>query len=112
MRIWDVDPSELCRAHLLGEHRELHGLWNILTLGKRGYSLHPETLRWVGKLAALYLRHEALVAEMTARGYRHTSPLDPALATGSPVQDHWIDPPDVQRQLLAAKGCACRPASD
>lgn len=111
MRIWDVDPSELCRAHLLGEHRELHGLWNILTLGKRGYSLHPETLRWVGKLAALYLRHEALVAEMTARGYRHTTPLDPALATGSAVQDDFIDPPGVQRQLLAIKGCDCRPAS-
>ena len=25
MRIWDVDPALLCRSHLLGEHRELHG---------------------------------------------------------------------------------------
>ena len=107
MRIWDLDPSELCRAHLLGEHRELHGLWNILTLGKAGYSRHPETLRWVGKLAALHRRHEALVAEMTARGYRHATPLDPALATGSAVQDVFIDPPEVQRQLLAGKPCSC-----
>lgn len=86
MRIWDVPPEIMCRQHLLGEHRELHGLWNILTHGKAGYSRHPETLRWEGKLAALYRRHEALVAEMNRRGYRHGSPLDPALATGLPVR--------------------------
>lgn len=107
MRIWDIPPEELCRAHLLGEHRELHGLWNILTQGKRGYSRHPETRRWEGRLAALYLRHEALVAEMARRGYRHASPLDPALASGFAVQERFVDPPEVQRALLRAKGCAC-----
>ena len=107
MRIWDVDPAVLCRAHLLGEHRELHGLWNILTQGKSGYARHPETRRWVGKLAALYRRHEALVAEMTRRGYRHRSPLDPHLATGSRTQDRFIDPPARQLAILAAKPCRC-----
>lgn len=107
MRIWDVDPAVLCRSHLLGEHRELHGLWNILTRGLTGYSRHPETRRWDGRLAALYDRHEALVAEMSRRGYRHHSPLDPALATGSNVQDVFIDAPDAQREILRAKGCAC-----
>ena len=107
MRIWDVDPAELCRAHLLGEHRELHGLWNILTQDKRGYRLHPETRRWEGKLAALYHRHEALVAEMSARGYGHHSPLDAALASGEPVQDVFIDDVATQRQLLEAKPCPC-----
>lgn len=107
MRIWDLPPRELCRAHLLGEHRELHGLWNILTQGKGGYSLHPETRRWEGRLAALYLRHDALVEEMLRRGYRHESPLDPSLASGSPVQDRFVDPPEAQRALLRAKGCAC-----
>lgn len=47
MRIWDVAPARLCRAHMLGEHREPHGVWNILTLGKTGYSAHPETVRWL-----------------------------------------------------------------
>jgi hypothetical protein len=78
MRIWDVSPAILCRQHLLGEHRELHGLWNILTQGKAGYSRHPETVRWRGKLAALYRRHEALVEEMDQRDYRHASPLEPS----------------------------------
>ena len=49
MRIWDVPVGCLCRMHLLGEHRELHAVWNIITLGKRGYSTHPETKRWIGE---------------------------------------------------------------
>lgn len=62
MRVWDIEPKYLCRKHLLAEHRELHGFWNILTKhgGVGGYSRHPETLRWAGKEKALYLRHEAL----------------------------------------------------
>lgn len=107
MRIWDIDPSELCVSHLLGEHRELHGLWNILTQDKAGYRRHPETKRWEGKLSALYARHEALVAEMTSRGYQHYSPLSPALATGASVQDEYVDSPEEQRRILRAKGCAC-----
>lgn len=108
MRIWDLDPSRLCRQHLLGEHSELHALWNILTQDREGYRQHPETQRWVGKLAALHARHEALVEEMEARGYRHASPLDPALATGSATQDEHVDTPEAQVELLRAKGCGCR----
>ena len=107
MRIWDVDPAILCRQHLLGEHRELHGLWNILVLGKTGYSRHPETRRWEGKLAALFDRHEALVREMTARGYNHGSPLDASLATGSRVQDVFIDDPAHQLTILRDRPCKC-----
>ena len=97
----------LCDRHLLGEHRELHGLWNILTLDKRGYRKHPETVRWEGRLAALFARHEALVAEFERRGFRHGSPLDPALATGLAEQRVYVDSPAAQRRILAAKECAC-----
>jgi hypothetical protein len=107
MRIWDLPPRVLCRQHLLGEHRELHALWRILTEGKGGYARHPETRRWHGKHAALYSRHEALVAEMTRRGYRHHSPLDPTLATGNAVQDEFVDTPQRQILLLQGKGCTC-----
>lgn len=107
MRIWDVEPRHLCRQHLLGEHRELHGLWNILVQGKRGYRHHPETRRWEGRLHALFLRHEALVAEMQRRGYNHGTPLDAAYATGAAVQDSCIDTPAEQREILRRKGCAC-----
>jgi hypothetical protein len=107
VRIWDVDPAVLCRSHLLGEHRELHGLWNILTRGKMGYARHPETRRWVGRLAALFRRHEELVREMQRRGYRHASPLDPTLAAGSPVQDHLLDSLEEQLRILSGKPCDC-----
>jgi len=46
MRIWDLHPGYLDRKRLLGEHRELHGLFNVVYLGKKGYARHPETLRW------------------------------------------------------------------
>ncbi len=109
MRIWDVAPNILCRQHLLGEHRELHGLWNILTVhdGAGGYSRHPETLRWVGKTRALFHRHELLVAEIARRGYRHNSPLDEAQIAGSSVQDVLIDSVSRQLVMLAEKHCEC-----
>jgi hypothetical protein len=107
VRIWDLPPSFLCRQHLLGEHRELHGLWRILTEDRQGYAQHPETRRWRGKLAALYERHEALVEEMAHRGYRHASPLDQRLATGSAVQNDFVDPLEAQFAILRNKGCQC-----
>lgn len=107
MRIWDIDPGKLCRNHLLAEHRELHAIWNILTLGKKGYSKHPETLRWRGKLKALYLRHEREVEEMKERGYRHKSPLRKGLAKGKSAQDVYVDDVVSQKMILKRKGCGC-----
>lgn len=91
MRIWDIPPEKLCRRHLLGEHRELHAIWAALTMGKTGYAGHPETLRWKGKLRALYLRHERLVGEMSRRGYKHHSALEVELATGDECQEEFVD---------------------
>lgn len=107
MRIWDVDPSVLCRVHLLGEHRELHALWTILTQDKKGYRMHPETKRWEGKLKALYKRHGLLVIEMEKRGYTHASDLETHLATGSDVQDVFLHTLDEQREMLRTKQCTC-----
>ena len=98
MRIWDVSPGYLNRQSLLGEHRELHGLDSILVNGKKGYSRHPETLRWVGCRSGLSRRHALLVAEMRLRGYSHLSPLDrvrqrlrwPAVFVDPPVQQYAI----------------------
>lgn len=107
MRIWDVAPRHLCGQHLLGEHRELHALWNIWTLERTGYRRHPETLRWEGRLAALFARHEELVREMHARGYRHASPLDPSLASGASTQEVLLESVEEQRARLLRRGCGC-----
>lgn len=106
MRIWDIDPACLCRQHLLGEHRELHALWNILTQDKKGYRNHPETQRWVGKLGALRQRHEQLVAEMDRRGYIHRTPL-PEAPDNTTLQDTFINTPEQQIELLRQKACQC-----
>ncbi|NTW26755.1 MAG: pyrimidine dimer DNA glycosylase [Candidatus Moranbacteria bacterium] len=109
MRVWDIDPKKLCQKHLVAEHRELHGLWNILTKhgGKGGYSKHPETLRWVGKNRALFERHETLIREFVIRGYKHHTPLDKKLATGKKVQDFFINTQEEQEMLLKNKDCKC-----
>lgn len=108
MRIWDIPANKLCSKHLLGEHGELHGLWNILTQDKSGYSRHPETLRWKGKLAALYLRHEELVFEMKKRNYQHKSLLDRLFATGLSIQEQFVTSYDEQLEILKDKGCMCK----
>lgn len=108
MRVWDVSPSRLCRQHLLGEHREIHAVWNVITLGREGYSRHPETIRWRGRLRALYERHEAVVREMCRRGYAHRSPLDKAKARGQRTQERFVNTRREQLKILRLKGCACR----
>lgn len=107
MRIWDLPVNQLCRKHLLGEHRELHAMWTILTMNKKGYRKHPETLRWEGKLLALYNRHEEQVHEMEKRSYSHHSPLDKTLALGAATQDARINTLEEQTSLLKDKGCEC-----
>jgi len=108
MRIWDFSVSKLCRAHLLGEHRELHAIWTVITKDKKGYSHHPETVRWKGKLKALYLRHQEEAEEMEKRGYDHKSSLSLDEATGKKIQDKKIDSIGAQRLLIKKKGCGCK----
>jgi len=107
MRIWDIPVEKLCRNHLLGEHLELHAIWSILTKNKKGYSRHPETLRWRGKLKALYLRHQAQVKEISARGWHHKSDLNVKLAKGKRIQNDFVDLPKEQIKILKSKKCQC-----
>lgn len=108
MRIWDIPPSQLCKKHLSGEHLELHAIYSILSFDKKGYRNHPETKRWEGKLAALYLRHEQQVLEMEKRGWKHNSPLDKKYATGKKVQDQFVHTVPEQIEILKSKHCECK----
>jgi hypothetical protein len=102
VRIWDVSPGYLNRESLLGEHRELHGLHSILVHGKKGYSRHPETLRWVGCLSGLGRRHAQLAAEMRLRGYADRTPIG-----GRGGRIRWpaicVTEPSLQFALLESK---------
>jgi len=83
MRMWlHADPARLCHQHLLGEHRELHGLCRKPAAWSQA--------RWLAKIRghlrlrqieplAIVQRHADLVAECERRGWPsgadHRSPL-------------------------------------
>ncbi|MEM4605902.1 MAG: pyrimidine dimer DNA glycosylase/endonuclease V [Candidatus Pacearchaeota archaeon] len=70
--MWMVNPSILCKKHLLGEHLETHMFLGSLKkkIKMNGYIennlLEPKKLKE---------RHDELAIEMKKRGYNHTSDL-------------------------------------
>jgi len=105
MRVWDIDPTLLCRQHLLGEHREIHAIFNILSGNKSGYRHHPEVKRWEDRLGDLKARHDKVVREMRRRGYRHRSPISTRHTPRGKVP--FVQTVDKQVSVLRGKGCAC-----
>jgi hypothetical protein len=95
MRMWMVDPSLMCDKHLLGEHVECHMLAGTLA---RGRSIAGYMERDLLEPASLVDRHRALALEMTARGFRHRSPLETA-------DDRYL-PEATRRQRVDARAAA------
>jgi len=95
--------EELDDQHLLGEHLELHIIWNALTKPplpgrRRGWRNHPETRRFEDRLGALLGRHEAQVAEMQRSGWtEHRTPLEAELAAGAATDWPPVTPERVQK---------------
>ena len=102
MRIWDVNPGYLNRQSLLGEHRELHGIVSIIVNGKKGYSKHPETIRWSNYGWALRMRHQLLSAEMSLRNFTEKSPVATRKNKGM-WPEKYIDEPAQQFRILDEK---------
>jgi len=108
MRIWDLDPGKMCMQHLVGEHRELHGAWKIIHEGKKGYSKHPETLRWYGRLDALKIRHDAIISEIKHRKQDSTHKTDLPWIGDCKEQTQFVD--SIEDQIRNVKGkawCTC-----
>lgn len=72
MRMWMVDPSLMCRKHLLGEHVELHMIVGSINKGR---DLSGYTESGLIDTKSLSIRHEHVSIEMMNRGYNHQSPL-------------------------------------
>ena len=74
MRMWGIDPSLLCKQHLLGEHGEIHKHRHNFVkkhkITKRispVVQIEPENMQ---------KRHDQLALEMIKRGYNHNSPYE------------------------------------
>jgi hypothetical protein len=72
--MWGIDPSLLCKQHLLGEHGEIHKHRHNFVkkhkITKRispVVQIEPENMQ---------IRHDELVLEMLKRGYNHKSPYE------------------------------------
>lgn len=73
-RMWMTDPTRLCRAHLLGEHKELHQLVGTIK-AKRWSVLEGHAKLGQIETRSIRPRHTLLVKEMYNRGWRHRSPI-------------------------------------
>jgi len=70
--MWNVDPSVMCRKHLLGEHLELHMFVGAMLKGKNIFGYVRKGLVEVHNIPK---RHQELVVELGKRGYNHKSPI-------------------------------------
>jgi hypothetical protein len=100
--MWMVDPSQMCRQHLLGEHVECHMFRGSLLKGRNLHGFLESRLLDSRQLSR---RHHDLVAEMTRRGYRHASPLLEDFDSLGAVSE--VDPGVAAREL-ALRCDACR----
>lgn len=71
MRMWMVDPTLLCRKHLLGEHGEIHKHRHNF-VKKHSISGRMRPVIQI-EPRSMQSRHDALAQEMTRRGYNHNS---------------------------------------
>jgi len=75
VKIWCLPLNLLDDKRLLGEHHELHVIFNVLTNNLKGFSHHPQTLRFKHNLGMLLYRHNQQIKELKNRGFNHYSPL-------------------------------------
>jgi len=99
MRVWDIHPGYLSRQSLLGQHAEIHALSTVIADGKNGYAMHPETLRWKGRLGKLKRSHDLTILEMELRAFNHYSPLTLSLETDREDNPTSCDPIYVDHPL-------------
>lgn len=69
-----IDPTKLCRKHLLGEHGEIHKHRHNFV---KQHSISGRLMPIVQiEPSSMKIRHDELAKEMIRRGYSHQSPYD------------------------------------
>jgi len=72
MRMWNVQTSEMCERHLLGEHVEMHMFAGTINKGK---SIQGYIDKGLVEIHNIKNRHDELAEEMKKRNMNHNSPL-------------------------------------
>lgn len=72
MRMWMIDPANLCDKHLLAEHVELHMATGSIIKGR---SIRGFLKKGLLDPSSIQKRHAQLVEEMQKRGFNHKTPL-------------------------------------
>ena len=105
MRMWMCPTHLLCGLHLRAEHYELH-------LHRHNFIKHHSIEGRRGQIepAAMQVRHDELVTEMLARGYRHASPYEQPDLSGYDLTNHVVDRAAAYADLLGRCG-ECRKRS-
>ena len=100
MRMWNIEPSLLCRKHLLGEHVEMHMFAGTI---KKGISITGYLENGLVDPSTILARHEVLAKEMVELGYNHNSPLDFPLTLESAVVDVEANRDDLRKRCPECK---------
>ena len=106
MRMWMINPKQMCNKHLLGEHGELHKfLHNWVKKHKidgriAGNAIEPISYK---------TRHDELAEEMINRGMNHKSPIEqPDFSYLSVEQQLFRVNIDDSHQLLCERCVQCK----
>jgi hypothetical protein len=105
MRMWMVNPRQMCRKHLLGEHVELHMFMGTI---KKRKNLDGYVKNNLLDFMSIPKRHSELVSEMIRRGYHHQSKLIDLEKKDIEYYNHQVVLSEVDRQesrLELARRC-------
>ena len=78
--MWKVDPTKMCRQHLLGEHNEMHAFAGTILKSQifprpKGAIRDFATTKYITwgycEVHSIQDRHDELRVEMLRRGYTH-----------------------------------------
>ena len=72
MRMWNLNPKQMCDKHLLGEHLEMHMFVGAI---KKGKSIKGFITTGLVRVYEIQNRHDQLANEMIGRGMNHKAPL-------------------------------------
>jgi hypothetical protein len=70
--MWKVDPTKMCRKHLLGEHVEMHMFVGSIN---KGINIEGYIRTGLVDVSDISSRHDCLADEMRQRGYKHNKEL-------------------------------------